>query len=72
MTTLSDDEFRFLVRRAGLSMPDDELHELKRFYDAFQERLQPLYEAVLSEEEVAGIFLPGASGITSAPGEVTP
>lgn len=72
MTTLTDDEFRFLVRRAGLSMPDDELQELKRFYDAFQERLQPLYEADVSEEEVAGTFLPGASGALGSTGEVTP
>ena len=72
MTTLTDDEFRFLVRRAGLSMPDDELRELKRFYDAFQERLQPLYDADLSEEEVAGFFLPGASIIAGVQGEVAP
>ena len=68
MTTITDDEFRFLVRRAGLSMPDDELRELKRFYDAFQERLQPLYEADVSEEEVAGIFFQGQVGHLAAQG----
>ena len=72
MTTLSDDEFRFLVRRAGLSMPDDELQELKRFYEALQERLQPLREAHLAEEEVSGIFLPGASGVPGTTEEVRP
>lgn len=72
MTTLSDDEFRFLVRRAGLSMSDDELQQLRTFYDAFEERLKPLYEADLSEEEVSGIFLPRASGLPNASGEVTP
>ena len=70
MTTLSDDEFRFLVRHAGLSMSDDELQQLRTFYDAFEERLKPLYEADLSEEEVAGIFLPRAGNI--ALGEVSP
>ena len=71
MTPLTEDEFRFLTLRAGLSIPDAELLELKRLYDAFQERLQPLYDTDLSEEEVAGIFLPGASGPTSAK-EVAP
>ena len=70
MTTITDDEFRFLVRRAGLSMPDDELQELKRLYDALMERMQPLQEADVSEEEVAGIFLPRAGNI--ALGEVSP
>ena len=70
MTTITDDEFRFLVRRAGLSMPDDELQELKRLYDALMERMQPLQEADVSEEEVAGIFLPRAGNIAS--GEVSP
>lgn len=70
MSTTSDDEFRFLVRRAGLSMPDDELQELKRLYDALMERMKPLQEADLSEEEVAGIFLPRAGNI--ALGEVSP
>jgi hypothetical protein len=72
MTTISDDEFRFLVSRAGLSMPDDELLELKSLYDALQERLQPLRNADLSEEEVSGIFLPGASGVQGPAGEVRP
>ena len=72
MTTLSDDEFRFLVRRAGLSMSDDELQELKRFYEALQERLQPLRDADLFDEEVSGIFLPGASGVPGTAGEVRP
>ena len=70
MTTITNDEFRFLVRRAGLSMPDDELQELKRLYDALMERMQPLQEADVSEEEVAGIFLPRAGNIAS--GEVSP
>ena len=70
MTTITNDEFRFLVRRAGLSMSDDELQELKRLYDALMERMQPLQEADVSEEEVAGIFLPRAGNIAS--GEVSP
>ena len=69
MSTTSNDEFRFLVRRAGLSMPDDELRELKRLYDALMERMQPLQEADLSEEEGAGIFLPRAGN--TALGEVS-
>ena len=72
MTTPTNDEFRFLVRRAGLSMADDELHELKRLYDALQERLQPLRDADLFEEEVSGIFLPEASGVQGPPREVRP
>ena len=72
MTTPSDDEFRFLVSRAGLSMPDDELLELKILYEALQERLQPLRDADLSEEEVSGIFLPGASGVQGEAGELRP
>ena len=72
MTAITDDEFRFLVRRAGLSMSEDELQQLRTFYDAFEERLKPLYEADLSEEEVSGIFLPRASGLPNASGEVTP
>ena len=72
MTTVSDGEFRFLVRRAGLSMPDDELQELKGFYEALQERLPPLREADLAEEEVSGIFLPGASGVSGTSAEVRP
>ena len=71
MTTISNDEFRFLVSRAGLSMPDDELLELKSLYDALQERLQPLRDVDLSEE-VCGIFLPGASGVQGPAGEVRP
>jgi hypothetical protein len=71
MTTLTDDEFRFLVRRAGLEMPDNELQQLRVFYDAFQDRMTPLHDADLSEEEVAGIFLPSASGLPAATGEVT-
>ena len=62
----TDSEFRFLVRRAGLEMDDDELAQLKALHDAFQERMRPLHEADLDGEEVAGIFLP------SAVGEATP
>ncbi len=72
MTTITDDEFRFLVRRAGLSMSDDELQEVKHLYEALQERMKPLHDADLSEEEVSGIFLPGASGVPGATGEVAP
>ena len=59
MTSLNIDEFRLLVRRAGLELPDDELKQVKAFYDAFEERMGPLHAADLSDEEVAGRFLPG-------------
>ena len=59
MTSLNLDEFRLLVRRAGLDLPEDELERLKGFYDAFEARMGPLRDADLSEEEVAGRFLPG-------------
>ena len=59
MTSLNMDEFRLLVRRAGLDLPEDELERLKGFYEAFEERMGPLHAADLSEEEVASHFLPG-------------
>lgn len=58
METMTLKEFRLLLRRAGLALPQDEMERLKPLFEAFRERLKVLYAADLDNEEVSGIFVP--------------
>ncbi len=45
---------------AGLELQPQEADRLRRQYASYRESLTPLFEADLSDEEVAGRFVPDA------------
>ena len=47
---------------AGLELQPQEADMLRRQYASYRESLKPLFEADLSDEEVAGRFMPDAEG----------
>ena len=58
MESMTMEDFRHLLNRAGLQLPQEEAKQLKAAYDEFQDQLKALHAADLDDEEVSGIFLP--------------
>ena len=54
------DAFDSVLALAGLQLPPEEADMLRRQYHSYRESLAPLFEADLSDEEVAGQFVPDA------------
>jgi hypothetical protein len=55
---LSLEHFRTLTVRAGLTLTDAELTDLKPMYDHYAALVQRLHEVELGEEDLAVTFLP--------------
>jgi hypothetical protein len=56
--SLTLDEFRFLIERAGLSLSQDELENLKPLYDLYMDHIKPLYAVDFKAEEIGVSFHP--------------
>ena len=55
---VSMDEFRVLVRTAGLGLTADEIESLKPLYDYYRSRTATLHELDLDAEDLAVVFPP--------------
>lgn len=54
--SVSMDEFRKLVNRVGLNLPEAELQELKPLYDYYADEVAALHELDLDAEDLALAF----------------
>ena len=50
------DEFRVLVKRAGLDLTEKELESLKPMFDSFSKQVAALHQLDLDDEDVAVRF----------------
>jgi hypothetical protein len=57
--SISLDDFRVLVERAGLNLNAEELAALKPMYDFYAPLVQELHDVELDAEDLAVTFLPG-------------
>ena len=57
--SLTLNEFRFLMERAGLGLSQEELEQLKPLYDLYMQHIKPLYEVDFKAEEIGVSFHPG-------------
>jgi hypothetical protein len=57
--SISLDDFRVLVERAGLNLNAEELAALKPMYDFYAPLVQELHDVELNAEDLAVTFLPG-------------
>ena len=65
---LSDEAFRTLVERAGLSPTAEEMSSLKTLYEHFAEGLASLHDMDLDDEDLA-VMYPAAWAPTRPPEE---
>ncbi len=52
------EDFTLLLRRAGLSLPQEEIARLQPLWEQYREHLKVLYSIRLEEEEAAEVFTP--------------
>ena len=57
--SISLDDFRVLVERAGLNLNAEDLAALKPMYDFYAPLVQELHDVELDAEDLAVTFLPG-------------
>ena len=53
------DDFRALIKRAGLDLTDDELENLKPMYDHYLESIANMNALDLDAEDLAVVYSPG-------------
>ena len=66
---ISDEVFRALVERAGLTPTAEEMSSLKTLYEHFAEGLASLHDMDLDDEDLA-VMYPAAWASTQPPEEV--
>ena len=58
METITKEDFSVLLKRANLTVPQQDVETLKRMFEGFMERLKVLHSVDLQQEEIAGCFSP--------------
>ncbi len=56
MAQLSTEQVSFLLERAGLNLPKDEVERLRYLFEPYLERAKELHSVDVGEEEVASVY----------------
>ena len=58
MAELTTEHVGFLLERAGLNLPKEEVERLRYLFEPYMERLEELHSVDVGEDEVASVYRP--------------